>query len=248
MTAATRAAARPDRDPASTAAGAFAAFAPYLVISAVHLALLAAELGTAARISKLLLMPALALAVLLYLRGRRGGTGPAPLLLIAGIAFSWGGDAPLSVPGEGWFLVGLGSFLIAHLCYLALFARGGLGVRRPRVWALVYPLWLVALMAIMWPNLGGLVVPVLAYGIVLCAMAAVGSGLNASIAWGGAFFVASDSLLAIGRFVPAYEFGLHDEAVMATYLVAQGLIAWGAVRIMTRADAVAAPAPQAAAG
>jgi hypothetical protein len=47
---------------------------------------------------------------------------------------------------------------------------------------------------------------------------------------GGALFVTSDSVLALGRFLPGYDFAPHDLVVMSTYLAAQGLIAVGVVR------------------
>ena len=215
--------------PSSPAPHALAAFLPYLLVAGFHLAMLAADLDDAARISKLLLMPTLALAVVLVVRPRRSR---AALLLLAGVLFSWGGDAPLTIPGDGWFVFGLSSFLVAHLCYLALFAWGGLGLRAPRPWALVYLAWYGVLMVLLWPHLGGLALPVAAYGLVLCAMAAVSSGLTPTVACGGALFVVSDSLLALNRFVPDYAFGLNDVAVMLSYIAAQGLIAWGVVVIL----------------
>ncbi len=72
-----------------------------------------------------------------------------------------------------------------------------------------------------------LLVPVAVYGAVLGTMAALAGGRGGVIAVGGALFVVSDSVLALGRFLPGYEFALHDLVVMSTYLAAQGLIAWG---------------------
>ena len=49
-----------------------------------------------------------------------------------------------------------------------------------------------------------------------------------------ALFVVSDSVLALGRFLPGYEFPPHDLVVMSTYLAAQGLIALGVVAMLRR--------------
>ena len=40
------------------------------------------------------------------------------------------------------------------------------------------------------------------------------------------------SVLGLGRFLPGYDFALHDLVVMSSYLVAQALIAAGVLRIL----------------
>lgn len=229
----------------------FAPFVPYLALSLVHLVVLSTGPGWAVTTTKALLMPALALGVVLALRvvrgqlarpdgGVRPRLGATPWLLLAGIACSWGGDVALAFPGDGWFVVGLGSFLAAHLAYLAMFIgmrRDGIdGARMPRrhrlvpVWALVvYPLWYLGFLALLGPHTGALLVPVAAYGLALGAMAALAAGHGPLLATGGALFVVSDSVLGLGRFLPGYDFPLHDAAVMVSYLAAQGLIALGVV-------------------
>ncbi|WP_307043895.1 lysoplasmalogenase [Agromyces ramosus] len=217
---------------APTARRTLVAFAPFLALAVVHLAMIALGLDEAARVSKLLLMPALAFAVMLALWPVRSD---ASWLLITAIAFSWGGDAALTVPGEWWFIIGLGSFLLAHLAYIALFFRLPAEGRRLNAWALGYAVWYIGFLALLAPHLGGMIVPVAVYGAVLGAMAALAAAHGGLIAAGGAFFVVSDSVLALGRFLPGYEFALHDVTVMTSYLAAQGLIALGAVSAI-RAD------------
>ena len=219
------------------------AFAPYLAVAIVHLVTLTAGADDASRLSKLLLMPALALAVVLALRPVQGAAG---WLLLAAIVLSWGGDASLTLEGEWWFIVGLGSFLLAHLAYIALFLRLAAKAtgRRFAPWSLAYVVWCVAFLALLAPHLGGLLLPVAVYGAVLGTMAALASARGPFIAAGGALFVVSDSVLALGRFLPGYEFAAHDLTVMASYLAAQGLIAWGVVRAIRAARPVpAAPPP-----
>lgn len=215
-------------------------FAPYLVLSLVHLVLLSTGPAWAITLSKATLMPALIAAVLIAAPRPRGA---AAWLVVAGLAFSWGGDVALSFPGDAWFTIGLASFLAAHLVYLALFLRlararrarrapgGGRAPRRfVPVWALVvYPVWYLGFLALLGPHTGPLLVPVAAYGLALGAMAALAAGNGSLIAAGGALFVVSDSVLGMGRFLPGYDFALHDEAVMVSYLAAQGLIALGVV-------------------
>jgi len=214
-----------------------AAFAPYLIASAVHLVLLYTGPDWAVTATKALLMPLLVLAVLVVARPLRGAR--IGVLLLA-LALSWAGDVVLSFPG--FFVVGLSLFLLAHVAYIALFLRRGRrGRRRPALpaWTLMYVVWYIAFMLLLGPHLGALLLPVAVYGLVLGAMAALAGGLGGVVALGGALFVVSDSVLALGRFLPGYEFALHDLVVMSTYLAAQGLIALGIVR-MPRA-AVSAP-------
>lgn len=143
------------------------------------------------------------------------------MLGVVALALSWAGDVTLR-----WFVIGLACFLVAHIAYLALFATQ-LAVRRVRWWAIFYAVWLVVLLTILVPHTGDLLVPVVIYGVVLCGMAAFASRCNRWIAWGGALFVASDSILAIDRFLPDAGIPLAAFLIMATYIAAQTLIAWG---------------------
>ncbi|GAA1059764.1 lysoplasmalogenase [Agromyces bracchium] len=204
------------------------AFAPYVLLSLVHLVVLVGGVdGAAVTATKLLLMPALVVAVLVA-RPRASAT---TWLLITALILSWGGDALLTGSGDGWFVAGLLSFLAAHVAYVVLFVRLPAAGRRLPWWALAYVAWFAAFLALLAPGLGGLLVPVAVYGAVLGTMAALAGGLGGAVAFGGALFVVSDSVLALGRFLPGYEFAAHDLVVMSTYLAAQGLIAFG---VLTR--------------
>ena len=79
--------------------------------------------------------------------------------------------------------------------------------------------------------------PVLAYGAVLCGMAALATRGGAMLALGGASFVASDAILAVGRFIPEVAIPRLSFTVMLTYLAAQALITLGVTKqLRTRAD------------
>ncbi|MFB6611655.1 lysoplasmalogenase [Agromyces sp. NPDC056379] len=211
------------------------AFAPYLAVSALHLVLLYLGPAWSVTATKATLMPLLALAVVLLVRPFRP---PVPLLL-AGIAFSWGGDVLLSFPGDGWFVAGLCSFLLAHVAYIALFLRMPRARRRPPAWSYVYWAWMIVMLGLLLPNAGVLAAPIVLYAAAIGMMAMCASMHGRWVVLGGAFFIVSDSVLALGRFLPGYEFTAHDFVVMSTYLAAQGLIAWGVVAA-TRASRAAA--------
>lgn len=201
------------------------AFAPYLIASALHLVLLYLGPAWSVTATKALLMPLLALAVVLLVRPVRP---PVPLLL-AGIALSWGGDVLLSFPGDGWFAAGLCSFLLAHVAYIVLFLRMPRARRRPPAWSYLYWAWMVVVLGLLLPHAGVLAAPIVLYAAAIGTMAMCASMHGRWIVLGGVFFVVSDSVLALGRFLPGYEFAAHDFVVMSTYLAAQGLIAWGVV-------------------
>ena len=197
------------------------AFLPILVVGVIHLGAILLSLDGVVEWTKPLLMPALVIGLLWAAPQRRS---PAILLGTLALTLSWLGDVTLR-----WFVVGLACFLLAHIVYLVLFVSR-LAVHRMRWWALVYAVWLVVLLTLLAPGTGALLIPVIAYGTVLCAMAAVASRCNRWVAAGGALFVASDSILALNKFLPDFDLPLADFLIMVTYLAAQTLIVWGILR------------------
>jgi len=218
-------------------------FVPYIVVGVLHLlsvllsgVLPGAELLVA--ITKPLLMPVLLVCLLWALPARRGEVA---VLGSLAVLFGWLGDVSLMNVGPG-FVIGLGFFLLGHLAYVVLFWRR-MRVRRPPWWVAVYLLWFAALLGVLAPHAGALLVPLAAYGLALVALGASGAACNSWIAVGSACFVASDSLLGLDRFLPGFALWQVDALIMLTYIVAQGLICFGIVRRMRAAVPAAAPAP-----
>lgn len=204
----------------------FTVFLPFLVVSVIHLVALLIEERSVSVFTKPLLMPLLGIALLFSLPRIRSEIA---LLAGLGILFSWAGDVLLASPGDLGFLIGLGCFLLAHVAYITLFLRR-LRKRPIQLASVVYLAWLVALVWILAPHLGSLLIPVVAYGVVLSAMGIIALSCNAWIAIGGALFVVSDSLLGLNRFLPGFEPSHVDFLIMLSYLLAQGLIAAGVIR------------------
>ncbi|MFW5417686.1 lysoplasmalogenase [Nocardiopsis sp. CNT-189] len=207
-----------------------ALLAAFLLLAAVHLAVLLLGAGAWDRPTQVLLMPALALAVLAA--AERPRSRPVALLAAA-LFFSWLGDAlPALASGDTAFLLMVGGFLAAQLVYVLLFwpyrDRSVLLRRRwllaPYAGAVAALVWLCA------PHAGGLLVPVLAYGAVLGLMAVLATGAGPWTAAGGALFLASDGLIALRAFVPGFAPPLDGFWVMASYCAAQALIALGALK------------------
>jgi len=150
-------------------------------------------------------------------------------ILLAALACSLAGDVALMFPG--YFIPGLLAFLLAHLCYIALLKQGLPWFPSQR--ALVATLGFGAAMyAVLWT--GGLPpalrAPVAAYVVVIALMAAQAIGravrLRDPAAWGVAigacFFMLSDALLALNKFVAPLP--LAPLWVLGSYYIAQILI------------------------
>jgi alkylglycerol monooxygenase len=162
-------------------------------------------------------------------------------LLVAGLAFSLAGDCFLMFPG--FFIPGLVAFLIAHLFYIALFKQGVTWFPSARALFITFGVGAV-MYAFLFNGLKGeLKVAVAAYVIVIALMAAQAIGrafvirdkASAAVAVGACFFMLSDSLLATNKF--AFAFPMAQFAVLATYYVAQILIASNARVVVADAPA-----------
>jgi len=220
------------------------AFAPFIVLSIVHVAALAADADALAAPTKLTLMPLLALAVVW---GSRGTPWTTPLtLLVVAIGLSWLGDgAGTFFPFAPELPMMLLFFGLAHLVYIWLFWRR-LAVRRVPPWAAVYAVWWVVLLAVLWPHLGSLSIAVAVYGLVLGGTAFAASRCHPLVAWGGVFFLTSDSVLAFRLFLPDAMPAWTSPLVMLTYCLGQGLIAAGVLVAIRARRTAAAKTPVAA--
>ncbi len=187
--------------------------------------------------TKPLLMPLLAAA--LIASGKIADNNKK--LLLAGIFFSWVGDVLLMFDyrGAAYFIAGLASFLCAHIMYIIYFLKAGgqqpsLLKKRPLLIVAVLA-YTVALVLLLYPGLGPMRLPVLVYAgviatMLLCSLHAFAQlPVNAARLFitGAAFFVLSDSLLAINRFYQPYPFA--GTLIMLTYCIAQFCIVRGGV-------------------
>lgn len=160
-------------------------------------------------------------------------------LVSLAILFSFGGDTLLMFDDQqpGFFMFGLVSFLLAHLFYIFAYRQhrdeqttdGLQGLQRMR---LAFPIILAGtgLVIILYPVLGDLKYPVMAYALVLVLMVLNAlfrfGRTNSKSFWmvfaGAVLFMVSDSLLAINKFLETLpQAGL---LVMSTYISAQYLL------------------------
>jgi uncharacterized membrane protein YhhN len=151
--------------------------------------------------------------------------------LLVALALGLAGDVFLLGDSDVRFRLGLGAFLVGHLAYVMCFVQLGLD---PASWAWVA--WVVLLVCLLVTRQvapatyvrGGaaLAVPVALYTVVIGAMVILAFDTGeALIAVGAGVFAASDSILAVDRFVRPRPWA--HVVVMVTYHVGQALIVAG---------------------
>lgn len=198
-------------------------FVVFLTVAGLHLVGQLTGLTLLHLTTKPLLMPALLAWFLTVTPRSRLRT-----LVAVGLGWSWLGDLGLMPSGEGWFLAGLGAFLVAQLTYAVAFwpSRRDSVLARPLL-TLPYLAVLAGLLAALWGDLGDLRVPVTVYAVVIVTMAMLATGIDRLVGVGAALFVASDALIALDTLAGAVRLPVHGFWVMLTYLAAQLLIATG---------------------
>ena len=207
--------------------------------------------------TKPLLMPVL--YILLAAQTTEAKHKATRLLLILAIFLSFGGDLLLLYDGEPTnFIMGLISFLLAHVSYSLFFIRlKKVSVKRLAfiiVMALIIASYMYLLLSYLWPGISeqGYEVPVVFYavslGFMLLSALYTGTGTRIlKVAYqnfipGAILFVISDSLLAIDKFgviigdstAHLYTHMLYAILIITTYAMAQLIIISGAIRIIRK--------------
>lgn len=186
-------------------------------------------------IFKPLLMPLLAL----YFLSQKNNHKKQILLALF---FSWLGDLFLMFQhkSEIYFMLGLLSFLLAHIWYIVAFCMGKAGggnIFKEKPWLLILILsYLVLFLLLLYPKLGGLFLPVAIYATVICAMLASSiwrhGHVNTQSFWltftGAFLFILSDSTIAINKFL--MPFNLAYPVIILLYCLGQYLIVRGIVK------------------
>jgi uncharacterized membrane protein YhhN len=162
------------------------------------------------------------------------------VLFISALVFCWAGDIFLLVKSDNFFMMGLASFLVAHVLYIICYGQFRyadktnelMGPQKVR-FSLPFILICTGLIVILFPVLGDLKIPVMIYAIVLLLMVVnalfrYGRTTAKSFSFifiGAIFFMASDSMLAINKFLQ--PFAGAGALIMITYCAAQFLIVEG---------------------
>jgi uncharacterized membrane protein YhhN len=162
---------------------------------------------------------------------------------VLALFFCWVGDMFLLFDhvNEIYFIGGLGSFLLAHVFLIFLYGNlkltQGSGFNGPQKARVSFPVILAGtgLIVVLYPGLGGLKIPVIIYAMVLMIMVLQSIyryGFTSSqsfwnVLGGAVFFMLSDSILAINKFLqPIANVGV---LVIATYMAALYFIVQGVI-------------------
>jgi len=160
--------------------------------------------------------------------------------VIAALLFSWAGDILLMLESKNsiFFIFGLVSFLIAHICYIVFFQEVKKKEKIKTNWLLLLPVFIyyLSLIIFLFPHLGDLKIPVIIYGAVISTMLAFAlhmqrinyraGGTNMML--GAILFIISDSVLAINKFYQPFD--VAGIIIMLTYAFAQLLIVSGVIK------------------
>ncbi|MGW9207533.1 lysoplasmalogenase [Embleya sp. NPDC055664] len=191
----------------------------YLTLGVADSVLAAADVDGPRWVTKTLLMPVLIAFVWV---AARPGAEHDLRLPIGALVGGFVGDVGLLVDREATFLVGMAGFAVGHVCYLLAFRR--VGITLPAWLPAVYLLAWGAMMATVRGGLDDLLVPVLGYSLLLTAMAVCAAGVSRRTGLGGALFLGSDAVIALGL-ADVDLFPGQAALVMPTYVAGQLLLA-----------------------
>lgn len=154
-------------------------------------------------------------------------------LVVLALVFSWVGDTVLmfqNIDGM-YFIIGLVAFLLAHVMYIVGFTKLKNSTTKVERLAIIvfFLAYSATLVIFLWPGLGNMKAPVMLYALVLTIMGVLGVIKSTTnhpyITFGVLFFVVSDSILALNKFLIDVPF--NGVLIMGTYIAAQWLIVAG---------------------
>ncbi|MFN3850307.1 MAG: lysoplasmalogenase [Spirosomataceae bacterium] len=172
----------------------------------------------------------ISLAIYYYLNVSKPKLTRQDKVMLAALIFSLGGDVLLMIREYNLFIFGLGSFLIAHICYIVVFSKKIKLNNLARIILMVYVFIFIYYLRGYVPS--GLFVPVLLYALTIATMGIKAFERQAAtkksyqfVAIGAVLFIISDSLIAINKFIELLP--QSTLLIMGTYVLAQYLIVNG---------------------
>ena len=191
--------------------------------------------------ARVVIKPLICVILMGYLVSKTRLYGNFSKLIFTGLFFSLAGDiALLFDSGGNFFMIGLVAFLIAHIFYSIAFFRDykydpQASKKYGHIMLFVMATFTIAFYAWLRPYLGEMKIPVMAYMVFISIMAILAGyryqRINLLsfqlILTGAIFFIVSDALLAINKFVESFLYS--GVFIMATYMIAQFLITIGAL-------------------
>lgn len=125
------------------------------------------------------------------------------MALLVGALFCAVGDVLLDIDRVRLFVPGLAAFLLGHIGFLSFFGMRRVSASPRRIWTIPVLFFALIMAIILIPRLGSLLLPVLAYLVVITLMTilAIVSDIRSTAALGAGLFMVSDALLALAKFV-----------------------------------------------
>jgi uncharacterized membrane protein YhhN len=188
--------------------------------------------------------PLILLALTAYfLFSVRTVSSPLKGWVVAALLLSWLGDVLLLLEERApvFFILGLSSFLLAHMAYIFFFnlLRKGGGLSVKPLFLVFVGAYYAALVVSLYPYLEGMRIPVLVYGLVISTMLVLALSLGPLkeriglfIVFGALLFVLSDSVLAINKFMRPFTGA--GVLIMLTYGMAQFFIVSGSILVLQK--------------
>lgn len=211
----------------------------FLIILLAHCWFVFLDVGSFRLYSKLVLLPFLMLLLAVHLPNHYQYDKPGYYLPFIGLLASFSGDLLLSLHGDKFFLWGMLSFMVTHICngmyFLALKA-----IRFKRIKPALIAIFMLSAVCFLVifnikENLGNYLIPIIVYMVLISSMAVLSVNLLSSEKYsalathyfipGAALFVLSDGILAMNKF--SLQEPILDVFVMLTYGLAQLFLVMG---------------------
>ncbi|AOW19183.1 lysoplasmalogenase [Urechidicola croceus] len=153
-------------------------------------------------------------------------------LYLAALFFAFIGDVLLMFDTQLNFILGLISFLIAHVLYIIIIVKllnKSTSVQKT-IAIVPFLIFYIGLIYLLKDSMGEMLIPVVIYGLIISTFGAVSflnyltkkSVVSLVLLGGALFFIVSDSTLAIDKFYQSE--GYFSILIMLTYILAQYLI------------------------
>ena len=169
-------------------------------------------------------------------------------LILGALIFSVGGDTLLMFVqsyGEQFFLLGLTSFLMAHVCYFLAFynyKKDAPGLIKRKPWTILpLTVYFIGFIWFLLPDVPeSMKIPVFIYSMVIASMALSAQDLQGRVNQnvflivfiGVLFFVLSDSIIAVNKFKAGQvEIPFARIWIMSLYILGQYLIVRGSEKM-----------------
>ena len=131
--------------------------------------------------------------------------------------------------------------MVTQLLYIIIFSKAGFSFKKlisPKRLCILFLFGLIyfALMYILFDQLKDFLIPVLIYGAVVCMMGFCATIRNVNqasyllVLIGACFFIISDSLIAVNKFLFASNLYLAQPIIMIFYVLAQFFIVIGLIK------------------